>query len=39
MTVENMLVWQTADDEEKGGVRVSRRDRFEDNDDDSNEKD
>lgn len=28
MPVENSLVWQTADDEEKGGVRVSRRDRF-----------
>ena len=28
MTVENTLVWQNADDEEKGGVRVSRRGRF-----------
>lgn len=28
MTVENTLVWQAADDEEKGGVRVSRRDQF-----------
>ncbi|KAL1888732.1 hypothetical protein Sste5346_009357 [Sporothrix stenoceras] len=34
MTVENTLVWQTADDEEKGGARVSRRDRFENNDND-----
>ncbi|KJR83256.1 sodium/potassium-transporting ATPase subunit alpha [Sporothrix schenckii 1099-18] len=28
MVVENTLVWQKADDEEKGGVRASRHDRF-----------